>query len=105
MALGIKKGDKVQVVSGKDKGKSGKVVKVLSSKGRVVVEGVNIVKKHFRRRSESEPGGIKDIPLSIHVSNVALVCLGCGKGVKTSVQLMGKKGKVRVCKRCKQPIQ
>lgn len=104
MSLKIKKGDKVQVISGKDKGKSGKVLKVLSSKSRVVVEGVNLVKKHFKKRSESEPGGIKDIPLSVHISNVALVCSSCGKGVKATVQVLEDKSRVRLCRRCKQSL-
>lgn len=100
----IKKGDKVQVISGKDKGKSGKVLKVLSSNNRVVVEGINIVKKHFKKRSESEPGGIKDIPLSVHISNVALVCSSCGKGVKVAVQVLEDKSRIRLCRRCKQSL-
>jgi large subunit ribosomal protein L24 len=104
MSLRIKKGDKVQVISGKDKGKSGKVLKVLLAKNRVVIEGINLVKKHFKKRSESEPGGIKDIPLSVHISNVALVCSSCGKGVKTAVQTMEDKSKIRLCRKCKQSL-
>lgn len=104
MGLKIKKGDKVQVLSGKDRGKTGKVLKVFSKNSRAVVEGVNLVKKHMRRRSESEPGGIKEIPTSIHASNLALVCPQCGRGTRFGVKVSEDKSKAKVCKRCQQAI-
>ncbi len=104
MSLGIKKGDKVSVLSGKSKGKSGKVLRVISKNNRLVIEGVNLVKKHIRRRSESEPGGIKEIPTSIHRSSVALFCPSCNKGAKFKVDVLKDKSKVRICKRCSKPI-
>ena len=72
MSLRIKKSDKVIVLAGKEKGKSGKVLKVLTSKQREIVEGVNLVKKHIKRKSEAEAGGVKEIPASLNISNVAL---------------------------------
>ena len=102
MGAGIKKGDKVQVITGRDKGKTGKVLKFAA--GRVVVEGVNLVKKHLRRRSEGDPGGVKEIPASLNASNVALYCGKCGKGVRFGVKVMKDKTKVRVCARCKQTV-
>jgi large subunit ribosomal protein L24 len=104
MSLKIKKGDKVVVIVGKDKGKTGKVLQVSSGPARVVVEGINLVKKHIRRRSENETGGIKEIPLAINVSNVALFCGNCNRGVRFGVKLSTDKSKVRICRRCQRPI-
>jgi len=104
MALAIKKGDKVEVLTGKDKGKTGKILEILSGKTRVVVESINMVKKHMRRRSDSEPGGIKEIPLSLHISNVALVCPHCEKGTRLNIKVMSDKTKTRNCSKCKQTI-
>lgn len=104
MSLGIKKGDKVAIIAGKDRGKTGRVLKVVAPEFRVIVEGVNLVKKHMRRRSESEQGGIKEIPLPLHVSNVALFCGQCNKGVRFKVSILENKNKIRICKKCQQPI-
>ena len=100
----MKKGDKVVIISGRDKGKTGKIVKTIASKNRLVVEGVCLVKKHIRRRSENETGGVKDIPASIHCSNVALFCSNCNRGVKSSIKVSGKNDKIRVCKRCQKEV-
>ncbi|MCM8824343.1 MAG: 50S ribosomal protein L24 [Candidatus Omnitrophica bacterium] len=100
MSLGIRKGDKVYVLTGKDKGKTGKVLRVLTSKNRAIVEGINLVKKHVRRRSESEPGGIKDIPASIHISNLNLFCAHCNRGVRWGIKILEDKSKIRICKKC-----
>ncbi len=104
MSLQIKKGDKVEVLCGKDKGKVGKVLKVFPARERLIVEGVNLFKKHLRRRSESEAGGIKEIPLSLHISNVALFCPRCNRGVRFGVNVLEDKTKLRYCKHCKQSI-
>lgn len=104
MSLGIKKGDKVLVIAGKNKGKVGKILRVSVDPKRVVVEGVNLVKKHIRRRSESETGGIKEIPATINSSNVALFCGNCNKGVRFGVKVSDDKSKVRICRRCQKPI-
>ena len=102
--LRIKKGDKVYVRSGRDKGKSGKVLKVLSARNRAIVEGVNLVKRHMRRRSEAEPGGIKELPASIHSSNLSLFCSHCNGGSRFGVKVLEDKTKIRICKKCNRPI-
>jgi large subunit ribosomal protein L24 len=104
MSLRIKKGDKVIVTAGKNKGKSGKVLKVSAASARIVVEGLNLVKKHIRRRSENEPGGVKEVPAPIHISNVALFCANCNKGVRFGVKQAKDKSKTRVCKKCQRAI-
>ena len=104
MSLGLRKGDKVIVIAGKSKGKSGKVLKTMAKQKRVVVEGANLVKKHLRRRSENEPGGIKEIPSSIHISNVAILCANCNRGVRFAIKVSKNKNKVRICSKCKKPI-
>jgi len=104
MSLRIKRGDKVVVLTGKDKGKTGKVLRVFPQKMRAIVEGVNLVKKHLRRRSENEPGGIKEIPAPIHLSNLALFCPYCNRGVRFGVKILEDKTKIRICKRCKRQI-
>lgn len=71
--LGVTKGDTVRIVRGDEKGKEGKIIRVLPKKGRVVVEGINIVKRHRKPRSADEPGGIIDFPAPIHHSNVMLL--------------------------------
>ena len=104
MALRIKRGDKVQVIRGKDRGKSGKVLRTVSDGKRVIVEGINTVRKHLRRRSEAEPGGVKDIPAAIDISNVLLFCSSCNKGVRFGVKVMDDKTKARICSRCDKPL-
>lgn len=100
MGLGIKKGDVVIVQKGKDKGKTGKVLKVISTSHVAVVEGTNLIKKHMRRRSEQQPSGIVDIPAPIQLSNLALWCNDCKKGVRFSAKILDDKSKIRVCKKC-----
>ena len=101
MSLRIKKGDKVVVLAGKNKGKMGKVLRVDLSKERMLVEGVNLVKKHFRKRSENEPGGIKEIPASLHISNLMLV--ENGTTTKVGYRMEGDK-KVRFSKKSKEVL-
>jgi large subunit ribosomal protein L24 len=102
--LFIKKGDKVAVLSGRDKGKSGKVLFINRTKQRVIVEGVNLIKRHLRKRSDSEPGGIKELPASIALSNVLVFCSYCNHGVRYKADRLADGSKIRVCKRCKRPI-
>jgi large subunit ribosomal protein L24 len=103
MSLKIKKGDNVIIEKGKDKGKTGKILKFLDG-NRIIVEGANIAKKHMRRRSETETGGIKEIPSPFSLSNVALFCPSCAKGVRFGVKILEGNEKVRVCKKCQQTI-
>jgi large subunit ribosomal protein L24 len=100
----IRKGDIVQAVRGKDKGKKGKVLEVFTSTGRLLVEGVNLVKKHRRQRRQEEKGGIVSIESPISVANVMLVCKACAKPVRVGFSVLKDSTKVRVCKACKEAV-
>ncbi len=103
MAAKIKKGDQVIVISGEDTGKIGKVIKVFPKRERVIVEGINIVKRHRRFVSADKPHGIVEMPAPIHISNLALVCPSCGKRTRAKFRFEGDK-KVRYCKKCKERV-
>ena len=98
-SMNIKKGDTVRVLSGKDKGKEGQVVRSIPSKQRVVVEKVNMVKKAMRPTQQNPQGGIMSIEAPIHVSNVMLICPSCKEATRVNIKREDGK-KVRVCKRC-----
>jgi len=95
----IRKGDKVQVLSGKDKGKEGDVVFAYPDKDKVVVEGVNLMKKHQRPLGEGSPGGIIDLNMAMHVSNVAVLSPKDGKPTRIGYKILQDGTKVRICKR------
>ena len=92
----IKKGDKVIVIAGKDKGKTGKVTKAIPTESKVVVEGLNLLKKHRKARKSGEKGQIIEVSMPLHVSNVAIVV--DGKPTRVGVKVIGDK-KVRVDKK------
>ncbi|MBP3741371.1 MAG: 50S ribosomal protein L24 [Treponema sp.] len=94
----IRKGDTVQVIAGKDKGKRGEIVSILPKKDAVVVSGVNIVKKAMKKKSAQDQGGIAEIEAPLNISNVAIVCKKCGP-TKIGYKIDGDK-KVRVCRKC-----
>ena len=96
----IKKGDKVKVIAGRDIGKEGKVVRILRGEGRVVVEGVNLLKKHARQKSDKEQAGIVTITSPINVSNVMVVCSKCKKPSRIGWRVRKDGSKVRFCRRC-----
>ena len=101
----VKKGDTVQIIAGKDRGKTGKVLRVVPKQDRVVVEGINLYKKHVRPRREGEKGEIVDVSRPLHASNVKLVCQNCGRAVRTGAAVeRNEDGRVftkrRVCKEC-----
>lgn len=95
----IIKNDQVLITSGNDKGKKGKVLKALPKEGRVVVEGVNIAKKHIKARKSGQKGQIVQTPRPIQISNVKMVCPKCGKGARIGYEIVDNK-KFRVCKKC-----
>jgi large subunit ribosomal protein L24 len=97
--LHVKKGDTVMVVTGKDKSKVGKLIQVMPKKERVLVEGVNVVKRHTRSRG-NEPGGILEKEAPIHVSNVMVYCGKCKKPVRTRTNILEDGKKARVCVKC-----
>ena len=94
----IHKDDTVQVIAGKDKGKTGNVVRVVPAKNAVIVSGINIVKKAMKKRSQQDQGGIAEIEAPLNISNVAIVCKKCGP-TRIGYKLDGDK-KVRVCRKC-----
>lgn len=94
----IRKDDTVELIAGKDKGKRGAVVRVLRDKNRVIVAGVNLVKKAMRKRSQQDRGGIVEIEAPIHISNVMIVCKKCGP-TRIGYKIDGDK-KIRVCRKC-----
>ena len=94
----IHKNDTAQVIAGKDKGKRGTVLRVDLKKERVLVSGVNIVKKAMKKRSEQDQGGIVEIEAPLNISNVAIVCKKCGP-VRIGYKMDGDK-KVRICRKC-----
>lgn len=100
----IKKGDKVLIIAGKWKGKVGKVLKNFSKEKKVLVEGVNLVKKHQRPRRMGEKGQIVLIPKPIDVSNVKLICPNCERATRVGFKIEGKE-KFRICKKCHSPIK
>lgn len=101
----IKKGDRVEIIAGKDKGKRGEVLKVFPDEDRVIVEGMNIVHKHMQPTQDMPQGGILENEAPIHVSNVMLVCPRCEERSRTGIKRTeNSKDKIRVCKTCGEMI-
>ncbi len=99
MAMNVKKGDTVVVLSGKDKGKKGKVQRTVPSEAKVVVEGINMVTCHTKPRRQGEEGGIVRREAALYASKVQVVCPKCGKATRVGHKVEGGK-KTRVCKKC-----
>jgi len=99
MAMKVKKGDRVRVLSGKDRGKEGEVMRSIPSQGKVIVEGVNMVKKSQRQTRATMQGGIIDKDMPIPVSNVAVVCSTCGV-TRVGFRFDEQGRKIRVCRKC-----
>ena len=97
--VNIKKGDTVQVISGKSKGKQGKVLEVAPSESKAIVEGVNIVSKHLKPRGQQQQGGIIKTEGPLYISKLMVVCPKCGKATRVGKKIVDGK-KVRVCKKC-----
>jgi len=95
----IKKGDTVQVIAGKDLGKVGQVTRVINDTDKVIVDGVNVAKRHQRATKATMQGGIIDKDMPIHISNVAIVCTACGKHTRIGYRFDGDT-KLRVCRKC-----
>jgi large subunit ribosomal protein L24 len=94
----LRKDDLVEVIAGKDKGKQGKIVKIDQQKSRVIVAGVNMVKKAMKKRKQTDRGGIVDIEASLAISNVMIVCKKCGP-TRIGYKIDGDTKK-RVCRKC-----
>ncbi|SHN56696.1 50S ribosomal protein L24 [Desulfovibrio litoralis] len=101
----IRKDDKVIIVAGKDKGKVGKVLKVLRKKDRVLVEKVNMVKRHTKPNPyQQQPGGIVEKEMPIHISNVMFMCSACAKPSRVGYRYSDDGKKIRFCKKCNENI-
>lgn len=99
----FKKGDTVLITSGKDKGRKGKIIDVFSKENRVLVEGINLKKKHVKPKKQGEKGQIVQLPGALNSSNVKIICSKCGKAARVGYKLEGK-NKFRICKKCNQEI-
>ncbi len=102
--LHVKKGDTVIITAGKDKGKKGKVLSASPKEDRVVVEGVNMVKRHTKPTQKVMQGGIIEKASPVHCSNVMLVCSRCGKPSRTGMKVLENGQIVRMCKKCGEVI-
>jgi large subunit ribosomal protein L24 len=96
----IHKGDQVVVLSGKDKGKRAEVVRAIPASDRVILEGVNVAKRHSKPTRATQQGGIIDKFMPVHVSTVALVCRACNQPTRAGYRLEDDGEKVRICKKC-----
>ena len=99
----LKKGDTVRVIAGKEKGKSGKIMSTIPAKQRVVVEKINLIKKHQRPEAKGK-GGIVEKEAPIHVSNVMYLCDKCGSGVRIGFKILDDGKKARVCAKCHETL-
>ena len=97
----IKKSDQVLIISGKDRGKTGKVLNVFPKEGRLMVEGINLRKKHVKPKRSGEKGQVIERPFPVAVSNAKLICSKCGKPTRTGYKISEGK-KYRICKKCNQ---
>lgn len=104
MTMNIRTGDRVKVIAGKEKGKTGKVIQVFPSENRVVIEGVNIVNKHVRGRRGAEKGQKLSFPGPLNASNAMLVCGKCGKTTRPAKRRIENGSTIRVCKHCGEAI-
>jgi large subunit ribosomal protein L24 len=102
--LHVKKDDTVAILSGKDKGKTGRVLRVLPEKGRVVVENINMVKRHTRPTQQNNEGGILEKESTLDISNVQLVCSSCNTAARTGMRTLDDGNKVRFCKKCNEIV-
>ena len=100
----LKKGDRVRVISGKDVGKEGEITRVFPEAERVIVDGVNVAKRHQRATGQTMQGGIIDKDMPLHISNVAIVCSGCDSPTRVGYRFEADGTKVWVCRKCGKDI-
>jgi large subunit ribosomal protein L24 len=104
MGLSIKKNDTVLVVTGKEKGKKGRVISVELKKDKVLIERINMIKRHMKPSKKYSQGGIIEKEAPLHISNVMLVCSKCGKPTRIGNTILSDGKKARICKKCKEVI-
>ena len=96
----IKKDDFVEVIAGRDRDKRGKVLRVFPEDGRIMVEGIQMIKRHTRATQQRQQAGIIEREGKVHISNVMLICAKCDRGVRVGHRVLENGKKVRVCRRC-----
>ena len=99
----LKKGDKVVVIAGKDKGKKGKIERVFPKESKILIPGINVFKRHLKRKDEKHPGGIVEISKPLPVGKVALICPKCGQKTRVGYKIVANE-KLRVCKKCGEEV-
>lgn len=102
--LKVKKGDKVRIIQGEYRGKTGKVLRIEPGGNILFVEGINIIKKHTRQKSQRQPGGIISKEGPVRISNIKVICPNCGKPVRVGFELKSSGEKSRICKKCGQQM-
>lgn len=100
----IRKNDSVMVIAGKERGKTGKVLRVLSDKDAIIIERINLVKRHSKPRGPQQPGGIVEKEASIHASNLMIMCDKCNAPVRVGRKILSDGKKIRICRRCGEAI-
>jgi large subunit ribosomal protein L24 len=98
----LKKNDLVMVVSGKERGKSGRVLRVFPQKNRIIIEKINFIKKHTRPSGQTKQGGIIEREAPVHISNVMVICEKCNLPVRVGKKILDDGKKVRMCKKCEE---
>lgn len=101
----VRKGDNVVIISGDEKGQGGKILKIFAKSGRVIIEGRNFLKKHYRGRKTGEQSRMIEKEAPVHVSSVVLVCPKCGKSTKVGKLKLQDGRMVRICKKCNEMIE
>ncbi len=96
----IRKNDSVMVIAGRERGKTGKVLRVLPGKDAAIIERVNMIKRHTRPRGPQQPGGIVEKEASIHASNLMVMCDKCNAPVRVGRKILADGKKIRICRRC-----
>lgn len=100
----IRKNDLVEVITGEERERRGRVLEVIPEKSKAIVEGVNLVKKHQRARSQAKPSGIVTVPAPLHISNLMLICPKCSKKTKVRMEKIENK-RVRICRECGESLE
>ena len=102
--LHVKKDDMVKIIAGKEQGKTGKILRVFPDKGRIIVEGLNVVKRHTRPNQLNPDGGIVEKEAPLNISNVMLVCGSCNQATRTGIRKLDDGSKTRYCKKCNESV-
>jgi large subunit ribosomal protein L24 len=96
----IRKNDSVMIIAGRERGKTGKVLRIISDKGAAIIERVNLIKRHTRPKGPQQPGGIVEKEAAIHASNLMIMCDKCNAPVRIGRKILADGKKIRICRRC-----